>query len=658
MNKIIMFIGLLLGGIAQQGFAVSASSISVNSVSSDKNDTKRVSYIEVTPDSSLADAVRKARELRRLDKADSVVIKMARGNYSLYEPLVIRPEDSHLCFEGTPSDGGVVGTVVNGAVEIKGWRKLGKLWVADVPDFNGRPLDFRHLWVNRTRADKARSVSDYEKMPRIRWVDKKKRVIWVPASAVRPLLTGAKDRLGNSILREDSKYAEMTLHQMWEVSYLRIKSIRIQGDSAAVSFHDPEAKIQFERPWPSPMYNSKHNSPFFISNALPLLDTPGEWYHDIRNHRLYYMPRKGELMPGMKVANLRTEDGKALRASDSHVYVAAPVLETLVCFVGTKERPVDAVTFKNVDFEFTTWMRPSYEGHVPLQAGMYITEGYKLRPSIDRVNNHKLDNQDWLGRPSAAVELSYAHRTVFDGCSFDCLGGDGVDFIEGCKDGAVLNCKFDDIAMNGLVGGSFSPEGLETHLPYQPLDPREVCSGLQVKNCELCNVTNEEWGTCAIALGYMNRVNVEHNYIHDVSYSAISMGWGWNRNFGVMHDNRIHANLIERYAAHMYDCAGIYTLGNQPNTVIFENVVRDIHHPSYVHDPKHYFYLYTDEGSSNILLKDNWTSEDKFLKNAYGPNNVWTNNGPSVSEDIVKQAGLLKEGKAEYDGAIPTLPKE
>ena len=26
--------------------------------------------------------------------------------------------------------------------------------------------------------------------------------------------------------------------------------------SAAVSFHDPEARIQFERPWPSPMYNS------------------------------------------------------------------------------------------------------------------------------------------------------------------------------------------------------------------------------------------------------------------------------------------------------------------------------------------------------------------------------------------------------------------
>lgn len=658
MNKIMILIGLLLGTCAQQGLAVSMGAASVGAVqaaSSAMSVAKRVAYVEVSPDSSLADAVRQARELRRLDKADSVVIRMARGYYSLYEPLVLRPEDSHLSFVGAKVGSGArgqenVGTVINGAVEIKNWHKQGKLWVADVPDFNGRPLDFRHLWVNGVRADKARSVSDYEKMPRIRWVDKKKRVIWVPASAVRPLLTGAKDRQGNSLLRADSKYAEMTLHQMWEVSYLRIKSIRLQGDSAAVSFHDPEAKVQFERPWPSPMYNSKHDSPFFISNALPLLDTPGEWYHDIRSGKLYYMPRKGESLPtGPVDSGLR---------KGARIYVAAPALETLVRFVGTPEKPVDAVTFKNVGFEYTTWMRPSYKGHVPLQAGMYITEGYKLRPSIDRVNNHKLDNQDWLGRPAAAVELSYAHRAVFDGCRFASLGGDGIDFVEGCKDGAVLNSKFDDIAMNGLVCGSFSPEGLETHLPYQPLDPREVCSGLQVKNCEFSDVTHEEWGTCAIALGYVNRTNVEHNYIHDVSYSAISMGWGWNRNFGVMHDNRVHANLIERYAAHMYDCAGIYTLGNQPNTVIFENVVRDICKPSYVHDPKHYFYLYTDEGSSNILLKDNWTSEEKFLKNAYGPNNVWKNNGPSVSEDIVKQAGLLKEGRAEYDATIPILPKE
>ena len=66
-------------------------------------ENKKIGYVQVSPDSSLADAVRKAREMRRLRQADSVVVKMQAGQYRLYEPLVLRPEDSHLCFEGTPS---------------------------------------------------------------------------------------------------------------------------------------------------------------------------------------------------------------------------------------------------------------------------------------------------------------------------------------------------------------------------------------------------------------------------------------------------------------------------------------------------------------------------------------------------------------------------
>ena len=60
----------------------------------------------------------------------------------------------------------------------------------------------------------------------------------------------------------------------------------------------------------------------------------------------------------------------------------------------------------------------------------------------------------------------------------------------------------------------------------------------------------------------------------------------------------------------------------------------------YVFDPEHWFYLYTDEGSSYITLRDNWCPAARFLKNANGPGNVWTNNGPQVSEQIRSAAGL------------------
>ena len=135
--------------------------------------------------------------------------------------------------------------------------------------------------------------------------------------------------------------------------------------------------------------DTKHPSPFYMTNAKELIDEPGEWYHDVREHKLYYAPRTNEKL------GIRNEKWEAV----------VPVLETLVEVIGSAERPVRNITIEGVTFSHTTWMRPSENGHVPLQAGMYLTEAYKLRPQIDRPNNHKLDNQGWLGRADAAVEL-------------------------------------------------------------------------------------------------------------------------------------------------------------------------------------------------------------------------------------------------------------
>ena len=48
-----------------------------------------------------------------------------------------------------------------------------------------------------------------------------------------------------------------------------------------------------------------------------------------------------------------------------------PGIETLVWVEGTIDRPVKHIRFDNITFQYTTWMRPSLQGHVPLQAGMY-----------------------------------------------------------------------------------------------------------------------------------------------------------------------------------------------------------------------------------------------------------------------------------------------
>lgn len=130
------------------------------------------------------------------------------------------------------------------------------------------------------------------------------------------------------------------------------------------------------------------------------------------------------------------------------------------------------------------------------------------------------------------------------------------------------------------------------------------------------------------------------HHISEVPYTGISVGWGWTRQPGCMGNNRVIANHIWHYGMHMFDTAGIYTLGSQPNSFVQYNAVHDIYHPSYAHDPNHWFYLYTDEGSSGITVRDNWTEAEKFLKNANGPGNTWENNGPTVADSIRINAGI------------------
>src|SRR6185436_21101085 len=122
-----------------------------------------------------------------------------------------------------------------------------------------------------------------------------------------------------------------------------------------------------------------------------------------------------------------------------------------------------------------------------------------------------------------------------------------------------------------------------------------------------------------------------------------SLGWGWTKTENVMRDNVIAYNHIHHYAKHMYDVAAIYTLSSQPGSEIKNNYIDSIYKAPYAHLPSHWFYLYTDEGSSFITVKNNWTPSEKFLQNANGPGNEWSNNGPSVPESVKTNAGLQKE---------------
>ncbi|SEQ99444.1 right-handed parallel beta-helix repeat-containing protein [Pedobacter rhizosphaerae] len=573
------------------------------------------------PLASLHAALRKARELRRLNDPavkTGVRIIIKKGFYKLDEPIVIRPEDAGS--KESPTE--IVAhdnekVVFSGGTEIKGWKKVtgkipglpknavGKIWVADIPNYGGVDLLFRQLWINGEKATNAKYFNGDEMGRILSWNTEKQ-------TCAIPLPKGINLNESNSI--------EMLIHQWWAVANLRVKSVKIDKTKAELYFMQPESRIQSEHPWPAPWFSQKTgNSAFNLYNSIQFLDQPGEWFEDLKNHKLYYWPKATE--------NL------------SHAQVIVPVLTQLMKVEGNIDHPVSHITFKGISFEHSSWLRPAQQGHVPHQAGMYMLDAYKLKVpgTADKKN---LENQAWVGRPAAAIEIQYANQVNFESCSFEHHASTGLDYGKGTHNNTIKGNLFKDIGGSGILMGTFSDESTEVHLPYLPKDLRVVSKDNNIENNLITDVTNEDWGAVGIGAGYVNGLKILHNEISDVSYSGISMGWGWTKTKNVMANNIIKGNKIHHYGKHMYDVAGIYTLSAQPGSQITENVVDSIYKAPYAHLPEHWFYLYTDEGSSGFTIKDNWTPNEKYLQNANGPDNIWKDNGANVSSTIRKNAGL------------------
>jgi hypothetical protein len=574
---------------------------------------------EAAPYRTLSYALREVREWRRLGDERVLAgaqIVMRGGRYELAEPVLVRPEDSGTAAAPTVirAAGGEL-PIISGGREVSDWRlvedlpglpeaALGKVWVADAPAVGGWPTRIRDLWVGGKRATPARDSKGTDFRRLLAW-DKTAREGWI--------------EWPEELSGQEIGHMEMIVHQMWAIAILRVKELERVGDRGRVTFLEPESRVQFEHPWPPVVISDDGNSAYYLSRHPAFLDEPGEWYQSSPDGKIYYWPREGE----------QPDETTAM----------APVHPVLLQVDGSVDHPVRHVYFEGIQFSHTTWMRPSHAGHVPLQAGMYLLDAYKLKipGTPDKAG---LENQAWVGRKPAAVQVRHSESLRFTECRFEHLAASGLDFIVGGYGDVVEGCLFRDIGGNGLVAGTFQEGGIETHLPYDPADERVLCRDLTIRNNLVTDVANTDWGCVGIIAAFVRGITIEHNVINNVSYSGISLGWGWTKSVNTMRNNRVLANHIHHYGKQMYDTGGIYTLSPQPKSVIAENRVHSIYRPDFVHDPNHWSYIYLDEGSSYFIVRDNWTEGTKYSTNANGPGNTWENNGPEVSQSVVENAGL------------------
>ena len=362
---------------------------------------------------------------------------------------------------------------------------------------------------------------------------------------------------------------EMVVHQRWAIAILRVKDMKVEGDKTIVSFMEPESRLEFEHPWPQPVI-SLPPTPSRRGGDLEASPTGGG--------------REGARNSSFLLRTTEQRDG----------------IERLVIVDGA-----NYVRFEGITFDKTCWNRPLHKGHVTLQGGFPLVDAYKLAvPGLPWDNN--LENQAWIERPVSAVTVRNAHHVDFHHVLFQNLAATALDFVDNISDCTVQNCTFGNIGGTAIMGGSFAESPREVHRPYTDLAQR--CQRLTIKECPIVDVANEDWGAVAIALGYVSNCTISRNYVSRTSYSGICVGWGWTPHDTGMQNNRIVGNKVTHYARVLYDAGGIYTLSNQPGSVISDNIISTPYPAPYATNDRG-FRIYLDARTDGFTIENNHTGD-------------------------------------------------
>lgn len=566
-------------------------------VSPDGSDQNGSGSLEV-PFKTLERARDAVRELIPKMSGD-IVVTIAGGIYPVTKTMVFGPQDSAT---GTnriiyrAADGET--PVLTGGVPVTGWT-LGKnnIWHADLV----RDHKLRALYVNDRRAlMTSRQVKAQGGWGKYTVKAGQAPWAWQSGEAADGVLYNLADLPD---ITRNPRNVEIENRTTFNDNFVGVRAISKVGGRYVFKLQQPYGAMSQHIGWDAGLtLNTEH----IILNAYEFLDQPGEFYFDQQAQTLYYIPRPGEDMTTARVI--------------------VPETQTLIRLQGRAlKHPVRNLTFEGLTFADTDYNLLNVAGSV----GKATVQTATVLTAFANANWH--------------LDVYRAYDTLPGAIMADAV--EGVELIRnvikhtGC-DGVVMDNDISDTKIVGNVisdcGGSAITLGHPQHVYENDPSDLKYPTGAGIEHEKFPDGTEAAprhvdiadnflpddavlfKGHTIITVFFGQDVRIEHNWIPNAPYSGINLGWGWcdfdgcatsnspawgsgmrpsvfpGKPTTVCRNSLIRANCVENTVLILHDGGAIYTLGNQPGTVVECNYVRNSEQS-----------IYTDEGSANMICRYN-----------------------------------------------------
>ena len=334
---------------------------------------------------------------------------------------------------------------------------------------------------------------------------------------------------------------------------------------------------------------------FYLQGDRSFATEHGDWFHDLASRELVLIWDES---------------------------AAEPTIELATCSVLIRtsgEERIRDLTLRNLVFRGTHLDVPP-GGFASAQAtAIEVRRDDGSRPSGSR---------DML---SAAVQLDRTDRCRVERCRFTDLGGTALWLGRTTRDAIVANNRIDHVGGNGVNLGEDNDRKVDGQRWHQS-GADEVSTNNRIVGNEISHVGRWLPGSVAIWVPLSRNVTIDNNHIHDCPYTGISLGWMWNPSSTPAAANTVTNNRIEFVMQTLSDGAGIYTLGNQPQSTIRGNRINDV--PLNLGRAESNG-IFCDEGSQGFAITENvirriGKSPVRFHR--AGQNSV-TNNGWELVSD-------------------------